>query len=118
MQIVSNRALNEHLLYMAGVLEGITIEHDHIPILALAERANPIVDVEKPPLQRSGDIEVFSPEEVWALVRAAGSERDGEHWTGDDDLMFAGEGGDPASRRVEIARHTMGQCSSARCQGC
>jgi integrase len=126
-------------------------------------RANPIVDVEKPPLQRSGDIEVFSPEEVWALARAAGSELDAviyltaaftglrmgellalrwrdldfagstvrvrasfynghlttpksgkvravplapdvatalaqlgrrEHWTGDDDLVFAGDGGD------------------------
>jgi integrase len=124
---------------------------------------NPVADVERPPLERSGDIEVFSPEEVWALVRAAGSERDGalyltaaftglrmgellalrwrdvdfagsairvrasyyhghlttpksgkvravplapdvatalaqlgcrEHWTGDDDLVFAGEGGD------------------------
>ena len=37
---------------------------------------NPARDVEKPPLQRSGDLEVFSPEEVWALVRAAGSEQD------------------------------------------
>ncbi len=40
-------------------------------------RVNPASDVEKPSLQRSGDIEVFSPEEVWALVRAAVSERDG-----------------------------------------
>jgi integrase len=32
--------------------------------------------VEKPPLGRSGDIDVFSPEEVWALVRAAASEQD------------------------------------------
>jgi integrase len=123
---------------------------------------NPVADVEKPPLQRSGDIEVFSPEEVWALVRAAGSQQDGalsvtaftglrmgellalrwrdvdfagsavrvrasyynghlttpksgkvravplapdvatalaqlgrrEHWTGDDDLVFTGDGGD------------------------
>ena len=38
---------------------------------------NPVVDVEKPPLASSGDIDVFSPEEVWALVRAAGSELDG-----------------------------------------
>ncbi|MGH2866547.1 MAG: tyrosine-type recombinase/integrase [Solirubrobacteraceae bacterium] len=37
---------------------------------------NPVADVEKPPLQRSGDIEVFAPEEVWALARAAGSELD------------------------------------------
>jgi integrase len=39
-------------------------------------KVNPTVDVEKPPLRRSGDIEVFSPEEVWALVRAAASEQD------------------------------------------
>ncbi len=37
---------------------------------------NPAADVEKPPLTRSGDIDVFSPEEVWALVRAAASEQD------------------------------------------
>lgn len=38
--------------------------------------ANPVDGVEKPSLRRSGEIEVFSPEEVWALVRAAGSEQD------------------------------------------
>jgi integrase len=38
--------------------------------------ANPVADVEKPPLTRSGDLQVFSPEEVWALIRAAGSEQD------------------------------------------
>ncbi len=38
--------------------------------------ANPVTDVEKPSLERSGDIEVFSPEEVSALVRAAESEQD------------------------------------------
>jgi integrase len=27
-------------------------------------------------LKRSGDIQVYSPEEVWALVRAASSQRD------------------------------------------
>jgi integrase len=37
---------------------------------------NPVADVEKPPLNRSGDLQVFSPEEVWALVRAAASEQD------------------------------------------
>ena len=37
---------------------------------------NPVDDVEKPPLGRSADIDVFSPEEVWALVRAAASEQD------------------------------------------
>jgi integrase len=39
-------------------------------------RINPVADVEKPPQRRSGDIEVFSPEEVMALVRAAASEQD------------------------------------------
>jgi integrase len=38
--------------------------------------ANPVADVEKPPLRRSGDIAVYSPEEVWAIVRAAASEQD------------------------------------------
>ena len=37
---------------------------------------NPAADVEKPSPRRSGDIEVFSPEEVMALVRAASSEQD------------------------------------------
>jgi integrase len=37
---------------------------------------NPVADVEKPPLTRSGDLQVFSPVEVWALVRAAASEQD------------------------------------------
>jgi integrase len=39
-------------------------------------RLNPAADVEKPPLRSSGDIEVFSPEEIWALARAAASEQD------------------------------------------
>jgi integrase len=38
--------------------------------------ANPAAEVEKPPLAKGGDIDVFSPEEVWALVRAAGSGQD------------------------------------------
>jgi integrase len=37
---------------------------------------DPAAEVEKPPLARSGDIDVFSTVEVWALVRAAGSEQD------------------------------------------
>jgi integrase len=38
---------------------------------------NPLARVEKHPMRPSGDIQVFSPEEVWALVRAAASEQDG-----------------------------------------
>jgi integrase len=39
--------------------------------------ANPLARIEKHPQRSSGDIEVLAPEEVWALVRAAGSELDG-----------------------------------------
>jgi integrase len=38
---------------------------------------NAAAEVEKFSQRPSGEIEVFSPEEVWALVRAAGSEQDG-----------------------------------------
>ena len=38
---------------------------------------NPLARVEKHPMRPSGDIQVFSPEEVWALVRAAASQQDG-----------------------------------------
>jgi integrase len=37
---------------------------------------NPVAEVEKPPTAQSGDIEVFSVEEVMALVRAAASKQD------------------------------------------
>jgi integrase len=38
---------------------------------------NAAAEVEKFTPRPSGEIEVFSPEEVWALVRVAGSEQDG-----------------------------------------
>jgi integrase len=37
---------------------------------------NPAATVERPRFRVSDDLEAFSPEEVWALVRAAGSEQD------------------------------------------
>jgi integrase len=37
---------------------------------------NPVAGVERHPVRLAGDIEVFSPEEVWALARAATSEQD------------------------------------------
>jgi integrase len=37
---------------------------------------NAAADIEKFPQRQSGEIEVFSPEEIWALVRAAESEQD------------------------------------------
>src|ERR1039458_2299033 len=42
-----------------------------------AIRGSPLARGERPPMRPSGDIQVFSPEEVWALVRAAASEMDG-----------------------------------------
>jgi integrase len=38
---------------------------------------NSVSGVERHPVKLSGDIEVFSPEDVWALVRAAALEQDG-----------------------------------------
>ncbi len=44
-------------------------------------QANAAAEVEKPALSRSGDIQVFAPEEVWALVRAAASRQDAAIYT-------------------------------------
>ena len=38
--------------------------------------SNPVAEIDRFRVRASGDIQVFSPEEVWALVRAAGSEVD------------------------------------------
>lgn len=38
---------------------------------------NPVTGVERHPVKLAGDIDVLSPEEVWALVRKADSEQDG-----------------------------------------
>ena len=38
---------------------------------------NPVADVERPRVRVSSDVDAFSPEEIHALVRAAGSEQDG-----------------------------------------
>ncbi len=68
---------------------------------------NPASGIERHPQRNDGDIEVFSPEEVWALVEAAASKQDGalslaaactglrrrEHFKGEDDLVFAGATG-------------------------
>lgn len=37
--------------------------------------ANPVADVEKPPIKRSGDLQVYSPEEVWAPSEPLGPSR-------------------------------------------
>jgi integrase len=38
---------------------------------------NPVTAVERHPVRQDGDIQVFSPDEVWSLVRAAASDQDG-----------------------------------------
>ncbi|MGO9822755.1 MAG: tyrosine-type recombinase/integrase [Solirubrobacteraceae bacterium] len=65
---LSNRSKNKLLIIMHGIFRRAQTVYG----LAL----NPLARVEKHPQRRSSDIEVFSPEEVWALVRAASSEQD------------------------------------------
>jgi integrase len=151
---LSSRSKNKLLIMLHGIFRRAqTVYGLH---------ANPVARIERHPQRVSGDIEVFGPEEVWALVRAAASDQDGglfltaaftglrlgellalrwrdvdfagftvrvrtswaggalttpksgkvrsvplapdvasalaqlgdrEHWTGDDDLVFAGEAG-------------------------
>jgi integrase len=65
---LSNRTKNKLLVLLHGIFRRAQT--------AYRLRANPVAHIEKHPQRSSGDIEVFSPEEVWALVRAAASERD------------------------------------------
>jgi hypothetical protein len=66
---LSNRSKNKLLIQMHGIFRRAQI------VWGLS--VNPLARVEKHPMKASGDIQVFSPEEVWALVRAAASEQDG-----------------------------------------
>jgi integrase len=66
---LSNRSKNKLLVILHGVFRRAQTLYG----LAI----NPMSRVEKHPQRRSGDVQVFSPEEVWALVRAASSEQDG-----------------------------------------
>ena len=62
-----------------------TKNHQHVLLHAIFRRAvkvyglprNPLVNVDRYRVRASGDIEVFSPEEIWALVRGASSDLDG-----------------------------------------
>ncbi len=65
---LSSRTKNKLLVVMHGVMR----RAQHVWGLP----ANPVAAVEKHRQRSSGDIDVFSPEEVMALVRAAGSEQD------------------------------------------
>jgi integrase len=66
---LSNRSKNKLLIQLHGVFRRAQ--------MVWAIQVNPLARVEKHPMRPSGDIQVFSPEEVWALVRAAASEMDG-----------------------------------------
>jgi hypothetical protein len=62
----------------APLLDGIGADVVSVPALGPLQEApvNPMADVEKPRHRRTTAIEVFSPEEVLALVRDADSEQD------------------------------------------
>jgi integrase len=66
---LSNRSKNKLLIQLHGIFRRAQ--------MVWAIPVNPLVRVEKHPMRPSGDIQVFSPEEVWALVRSAASEQDG-----------------------------------------
>jgi integrase len=65
---LSSRTKNKLLVVMGGVMR----RAQHVWGL----QANPVSSVEKYRQRSSGDIDVFSPEEVMGLVRAASSEQD------------------------------------------
>ena len=66
---LSSRSKNKLLIQLHGIFRRAQIVWD-VPV-------NPLARVEKHPMRPSGDIQVFTPEEVWALVRAAASSQDG-----------------------------------------
>ena len=66
---LSNRSKNKLLIQLHGIFRRAQIVWN-VPV-------NPLARVEKHPMRPSGDIQVFSPEEVWGLVRASVSEQDG-----------------------------------------
>jgi len=65
---ISNRTLQKYLVTLHGIFKRATRVY-RLP-------RNPVTNVERPRLPRRAGIDVFSREEVMALVRAASSERD------------------------------------------
>jgi integrase len=65
---LSSRTKNKLLVVMGGVMR----RAQHVWSLPV----NPVASVEKYRQRASGDIDIFSPEEVMALVRAAGSDQE------------------------------------------
>ncbi len=88
---VTERAIERWRAGMSGsrdarpVLSNKTKNHQLVLLHAIFRRAvkvyglprNPLEHVDRYRVRSSGDIQVFSPEEVWSLVRAAASEMDG-----------------------------------------
>jgi len=65
---LSNKSKNSLIVLLHGIFRRAMTVYD-LPI-------KPVAKVERHRVPSAGDIEVFSPEEVWALVRAADSEQD------------------------------------------
>ncbi len=65
---VSNRTVAKYLVVPHGIFRRA------MKVWGLPR--NPLLEVERPRFRVSDDLDAFSPEEVWALVRAAGSEQD------------------------------------------
>jgi integrase len=66
---ISNKTKNEQLVLMHAIFRRA------VKVWGLPR--NPLANVDRLRVRSSGDIQVFSPEEVWSLVRAASSEMDG-----------------------------------------
>jgi integrase len=65
---LSNKTKNNLLVLMHAIFRRA------VKLYGLA--ANPVANVDRFRVRSSGDIQVFSPKEVWSLVLAAGSEAD------------------------------------------
>jgi integrase len=68
-EALSNKSKNNLVVLLHGIFRRAVTVYD-LPL-------NPVARVERHRVRSAGDIEVFSPEEVWALVRAANSDQDG-----------------------------------------
>jgi integrase len=65
---VSNRTVAKYLVILHGIFRRA------VKVWGLPQ--NPLVSVERPRFRVSDDLDAFSPEEVWALVRSASSDQD------------------------------------------
>jgi integrase-like protein len=99
---VCNRSKSKILAVLNGVLKRARCVHKL--------RYNPMADVEKPRFRATTTIEIFSPEETWALVRAA------ESRAGRGDLPHRRLHRPPPRRahRAPLARHRLLRLARAR----